>query len=77
MSCKKKTACSDFEHHEGMPPSLGDNQEKVPQENGDIVLTNVVCTGKGFVCIDGNMVPKLMTFHFLHKKCATKILHFS
>jgi hypothetical protein len=47
MSYKKKKSCSNFEHHEGMPQSLGeDSNEKVPNENGDIVLTNVVsCHG--------------------------------
>lgn len=43
MSMKNKKDCSNFEHHEGLPPNLGDNPEKIPQENGDIVLTNVVC----------------------------------
>jgi len=41
MSFKRERKCSKFEHREGAPP-LGNNDEKPPMENGDIVLTNVV-----------------------------------
>ena len=41
MSFKRERKCSKFEHHEGALP-LGNNDEKPPMENGDIILTNVV-----------------------------------
>ncbi|XP_068715373.1 metal cation symporter ZIP14-like [Montipora foliosa] len=42
MSFKKERKCSRFEHHEGVPSFVKmENKEKVPVDNGDIILTNV------------------------------------
>ena len=41
MSFKNQRRCSKLEHHNGAPP-ITKGDEKLPMENGDIVLTNVV-----------------------------------
>ena len=41
MSFKKKRKCSRLEHHEGDHP-LGESDEKLPMEIGDLVVTNMV-----------------------------------